>query len=145
MIRKGNPLIFGNGLNLRSLTYTDNLAQAMLLSAIHENANGQTYWIADRRPYPTYEIYQTVAELLGVTNFKPIYLPNLVSEGCRFADRIVQACGMYIPEIHVAGEMNKEIACCIDKASEEISYNPTIELREGMHRSIQWCKENNIL
>jgi nucleoside-diphosphate-sugar epimerase len=145
MIQKGNPPIFGNGLNLRSLTYIDNLSQAMLLSASNENANGRTYWIADRQPYPTYEIYRTVAELLEVNNFKPIYIPDLVSEGCRLADRMVQAFGMYIPEIHVAGEMNKDIACCIEKASEELSYNPKIELREGMRRSIQWCKENNIL
>jgi len=62
MIKKGNPLVFGDGNNLRSMSYVDNIVQAMILASQSEKANGQTYWIADERPYPTIEIYQTVAD-----------------------------------------------------------------------------------
>lgn len=80
MIQKGNPVIFGNGLNFRSMSYVDNTVQAMLLAATKKEAVGQIYWIADARSYTTLEIYQTVAELLEVKNFKPIFLPGLSSE-----------------------------------------------------------------
>jgi nucleoside-diphosphate-sugar epimerase len=145
MIQKGNPVVFGNGLNFRSMSYVDNTAQAMLLAASKKEAAGQIYWIADARPYSTLEIYQTVAELLEVKNFKPRFLPNFSSEIFLLGDKILQGLGMYQTEVHVAGEMNKDIACSIDKARIELGYNPPIELREGMRLSIEWCKKAGML
>lgn len=145
MIQKGSPIIFGNGLNFRSMSYMDNTSQAMILAATKKEAIGQTYWIADARPYTTLEIYQTVAELLEVKNFKPRFLPNFSSELFLIGDKILQKLGMYQTEIHVAGEMNKDIACSIEKAKKELGYNPKIELREGMRRSIEWCRKQSLL
>jgi nucleoside-diphosphate-sugar epimerase len=140
MIKKGNPLVFGNGLNLRSMSYVDNTVQAMLLAATSPSAPGNTYWIADAKPYTTLEIYQTVGELLGVTHLKPRFLPTISSEVFLLGDRLLQGLGMYQTEVHVAGEMNKDIACSIEKARKELGYNPNIELREGMKRSIEFCR-----
>jgi nucleoside-diphosphate-sugar epimerase len=144
MIKKGDPLMFGDGENLRSMSYIDNTCQAMLLAAENEKANGQTYWIADAITYSTNEIYTTIAELLGVEKFKPRRLPNIVSELFLLTDKLLQGLGAYVKEIHVAGEMNKDIACSIEKAKKELGYDPKIELREGMKRSIEWCRHNNI-
>lgn len=145
MIGKGNPLVFGSGLNFRSMSYVDNTSQAMILAATKKEAAGQTYWIADERPYTTLEIYQTVAELLEVKNFKPRFLPDLSSEVFLLADKMLQSAGAYQTEIHVAGEMNKDIACSIEKAKNELGYNPQIDLREGMRRSIEWCRKTGLL
>lgn len=145
MIKKGNPIVFGNGLNFRSLSYVDNVSEAMILAATKREAVGKTYWIADARPYTTLEIYQTVAELLEVKNFRPRFLPDFSSELFFTADKILQGLGMYQTEIHVAGEMNKDIACSIEKAKQELGYDPKIELREGMRRSIEWCKKYGLL
>jgi len=145
MIQKGNPIVFGSGLNLRSMSYVDNTSQAMLLAATKKEAVGQVYWIADARPYTTLEIYQSVAELLGVRNFKPLFLPDFSSEVFLCADKIFQAAGMYQTEIHVAGEMNKDIACSIEKARRELGYEPKVELKEGMRRSIDWCRKKGLL
>lgn len=145
MIEKGNPIVFGDGLNFRSMSYVDNTSQAMLLAATRKEAAGQTYWIADSRPYTTLEIYSTVAELLEVKNFKPRFLPGFSSEVFLRADKILQAAGKYQTEIHVAGEMNKDIACSIEKARKELGYNPRVELREGMKRSIEWCRRVGLL
>ncbi|MDP2941066.1 MAG: NAD-dependent epimerase/dehydratase family protein, partial [Candidatus Omnitrophota bacterium] len=46
MIQKGNPLVFGDGLNLRSMSYVDNTSAAMILAAERKEAAGATYWIA---------------------------------------------------------------------------------------------------
>ena len=144
MIKQGNPILFGDGRNLRSLTYLDNLCQAMALAATTPQANGQTYWIADERPYPTIEIYETVARLLHVASLRPRKLPGLVSEGCMMTDAVLQRLGLYIAEIHVAGEMNKHIACSVAKAQRELGYHPTVALEEGMRRSIEWCRSRGI-
>lgn len=144
MIQKGNPIIFGDGSNLRSMSYVDNSIQALFLAEGNPVAANQIYWVADERPYPTIEIYETIAKLLGVT-LKPRFVPHLASTICYYIDRLLQAMGLYIPEFHVAGEMNKTIACSIEKARKELGYNPETSLEEGMRRSIEWCKANGRL
>ncbi|HEU0081171.1 MAG TPA: NAD-dependent epimerase/dehydratase family protein [Candidatus Paceibacterota bacterium] len=144
MIAAGNPIVFGDGRNLRSMSYVDNTIQAFLLSEKSAQAANQTYWIADARPYETLEVYGTVARLLGV-ELKPRFVPGLASEVCALVDKALQALGFYIQEFHVAGEMNKHIACSTDKAARELGYKPEVSLEEGMRRSIEWCKQHGQL
>lgn len=146
MIKSGKPIIFGLGKNLRSLSYIDNSVQGLLLAAESDSASGKIFWIADKRPYTMLEIYQTIAELLGVKDhLRPFFLPSAVSAMCRVADYSLQKLGLYVSEIHVAGEMDRDIACSIDKAERELNYKPSVELREGMERSIKWCFDNGML
>lgn len=143
MIKKGNPFLFGNGENLRSLTYVDNLIQAILLAETTPRADGQIYWVADKRPYTTLEIYRTIAELLGV-ELKPRRLPSFVSRLSAGADGVLQTIGVYSSYAHVAGEMVLDIGCNIEKAEQELGYQPKVELKEGMRRSIEWCQSHGI-
>ncbi len=144
MIKNGHPLIFGNGQNLRSMSYLDNTIQAIIQAIRTPVANGQVYWIADEKPYKTIEIYETVARLLNVKKMTPRYLPDLISEACLAADTVLQAAGIYISEIHVAGELNKHIACSIEKAKKELGYAPAVGLEEGWRRSIDWCRKTGV-
>lgn len=144
MIRDGNVPLFGDGSNLRSMTYIDSLCDALLLAEENEIAKGETYWIADERPYTTLEIYQTIAELLGV-ELKTVNIPGFFSDIATFADGILQKLHMYQTEIHVVGELNKNIACSTEKAKKDLGYRPKISLREGMRISIEWAKERGLL
>jgi len=144
MIKSGRPIMFGDGKNLRSISYIDSVVQALLLAEEKDIANGQTYWIADKRPYPTIEVYQTIASLFGIDDLRPRYVPAFTSDVCELLDTLLQSIGLYIIEIHVAGEMTKNIACSIEKAERELGYKPEIELEEGMLRSKEWCEMNGI-
>ena len=141
MIAKGNPVLFGSGKNLRSLTYVDHLTAAMFACATVDQAVGQTYWIADERPYETLEIYQAIADVLQVPKLRPRKIPSIVSNLCGMADHVLQRMGLYWTEVHVAGEMCEDIACNIDHARREIGYEPWVSLTEGMTRSVAWCRE----
>jgi nucleoside-diphosphate-sugar epimerase len=55
---------------------------------------------------------------------------------------MIQKAGFYNTRIHVLSEMNKTIACSIEKARAELGYEPRIDLEEGMRRSIRWCLDN---
>ena len=145
MIQAGNPMVFGNGENLRSMSYVSNTVQGVLLSLAVEHAAGKTYWMADKRPYSFIEILETVAKLLEVPELKPRYLPSLVSTACQVADALIQRTGLYQKEIHVAGELASSIAVSVDRAVEELGYDPEIDLEEGMRRSIEWCRANQQL
>jgi len=144
MIKNGHPIIFGDGKNLRSMTYIDNLVDLMMLVEANDKANGQTYWAADERPYETLEIYQEIANELGV-KLNPRFIPKIVSQMFELADDVFQGVGMYNINFHVAGEMTKDIACDISKAKNELGYKPRVDIKKGIKRSVEWCRQNNLL
>ena len=49
-----------------------------------------------------------------------------------------------LQQVHVLGEMNKNIACDVSLSQEELGYEPAVELYEGMRRSIRWCVEQGL-
>ena len=72
-------------------------------------------------------------------------LPGIVSDLAGATDWLFQTTGTYIKKIHVLSEMNKTIACSIDKAVRVLGYDPTVELEEGMRRSIRWCLDRGLI
>ena len=149
MIKNGKFPIFGSGQNRRSMAYTDNIAHGALLAASSPAAAGEIFWIADERPYPMTEIVDTVRNVLrddfGIpVKNSSVRLPEAIADVARVVDATMQRIGLYHQKIHVLSEMNLTIACTIDKAKGVLGYQPKIELREGMRRSVLWCIENGI-
>jgi nucleoside-diphosphate-sugar epimerase len=147
MIRAGKAPIVGDGESQRSMSYVDNTSLGLLLAAANERAAGQTYWMADERPYTMNEIVGTVEDLLEQEFGKEVAhdrmrLPSIASEVALAVDTVLQRGGLYQQKIHVLSEMNKTIACSVQKAQQELGYAPRVDLREGMRRSIRWCLEN---
>jgi nucleoside-diphosphate-sugar epimerase len=147
MIRDGKAPIVGDGLNMRSMAYVDNLCQGLIRAASTPKAAGETYWIADERAYSMQEIIDTVERLLE-TEFgipcahKRLRLPSVASEVAWVADKVLQGMGLYHQKIHVLSEMNKTIACTVDKARRELGYQPTVALEEGMRQSLRWMEQD---
>jgi nucleoside-diphosphate-sugar epimerase len=147
MVRDGKAPIVGSGKNRRSMAYVDNICQGLLLAEREPAARGRTYWIADERPYTMNEIVDTIEDVLErdfsvKVAHRRLRLPGLMSEAAVAADWLLQAAGLYVMSIHVLGEMNKTIACSIDRARTELGYQPHVALREGMRRSIEWMIAN---
>ena len=147
MIRDGKAPILGGGENMRSMAYVDNICQGLLLCEKVQEANGKTYWIADERPYTMNEIVDTIERLLE-TEFKQacahkrMRLPGFVGDVAQLIDGSLQSIGLYNQKIHVLSEMNKTIACSVEKAKKELGYEPKVSLEEGMRRSLQWVWDN---
>jgi nucleoside-diphosphate-sugar epimerase len=143
MIRTGKVPIVGDGLNKRSMAYVDNICQALLLAESVDKAKGNTYWIADEKPYTMKKIIQTIETVLErdfkiEVAHKHLQLPDFAGEIAYIVDASFQACGLYNQRAHVLSEFNKTIACDISKAKTELGYNPHVSLEEGMKRSIAW-------
>ncbi len=147
MIKDGKFPMLGDGTNVRSMSYVDNSCQGMLLAAGSPSSNGKIYWITDEKPYSINEIIATVGDVLeNEFSIKVRHggrrFPDILGDIAYFVDYTIQGLGIYNKEIHVLSELNKNIACSIKLAKEELDYRPQISLREGMIRSIQWCLEN---
>ena len=146
MIRQGRMPILGRGDTRWSMSYLDNICQALLLAERTPRAAGRTYWIADRRPYTLEEIVSTVETLLEnefgfpVTH-RRIRLPRAVGHVASAADALLQRFGVIDPRIHALAHLGATSACSIAAAEHELGYDPKIELEEGTRRSIRWCLE----
>lgn len=145
MILDGHPIIFGDGTNLRSMTYIPSLVEALLTVRANSTvAMEETYWIADERPYPTDYVYRTIADCLGVVeDLKPIYIPTPISRIMELLDGVLGRIGVYEQNIHVAGEMSRTIACDPSKAVRELDYDPPNDLYGGIQESVDWAREQN--
>ena len=145
-VRLGKFPLVGKGLNKRSMVYTDNLALGVRLAATTDRPGIGHYWNADERPYTMLEILDGVreaarAEGLEVVD-KEMRLPNAAGQAAEKVDAFLQKRGKYQQEIHVAGELNKTIACSIEGAHRDLGYTPPVSLVEGMRRSYRYGLEN---
>lgn len=148
MVRRGLFPVFGGGRQSRSMVYVENLVDGVLRAELVATPPGRGWWIADERPYTVNEIVDTVGRALRDEGYdvtpNRVRLPDLVAQLAERADGLIQRSGRYHQQLHVLGEMNKNIACSIDAARAELGYEPRVELYAGMRRSIRWCREQGL-
>ena len=97
------------------------------------------YWIADAQPYAMTEVLDAVRaaarlEGLAVTPGE-MRLPALAGRVAYRLDAALQRTGRYQQEIHVAGELDKTIACSVAGAVRDLGFEPATDLVAGMRRS----------
>jgi nucleoside-diphosphate-sugar epimerase len=142
-IRRGRFPLVGDGTQRRSMAYTGNLVDALLLADAVGAAAGHAYWIADAHPYELREILATVrdalaAEGLAVAGRQP-RMPLAVAQLAARLDAFLQARGRYVQPLHVLGELKDTIACDISRARKELGYEPKTGLLAGMRASVRFC------
>jgi nucleoside-diphosphate-sugar epimerase len=69
-------------------------------------------------------------------------LPALAGRVAYRLDATLQKRGLYQQEIHVAGELDKTIACSVAGAMRDLDFRPATSLVEGMRRSYRWGLEH---
>ena len=81
MVKNGKFPILGDGGQVRSMTYIDNLVQGIVRAELTDTDAGKGWWIADAEPYTVNEIVETVGDALRAEGFevKPntFRLPNV--------------------------------------------------------------------
>jgi nucleoside-diphosphate-sugar epimerase len=145
-IRRGRFPLVGPGTQRRSMVYTGNLVQGVLLAESVAAAAGRAYWIADAEPYALRDILETVkralaAEGLAVTGRSPLPIPRVAGVVAEKLDGVIQSAGRYSQALHVLGELKDTIACDITRARTELGYVPSVALLDGMRTSVRWCLE----
>lgn len=146
MIKNGKFPLMGKGLNRRSMSYVDTLADGLLLCASVPSAADRIYWLADENPYAMHEIVDTVRAVLSEdfgmqVSARRLSLPSVVSDVARVIDASLQSVGIYHSKFHVLSEMNQTIACDVTRARTELGFKPWPSLRAGLRNSVASCLE----
>lgn len=150
MICNGKVPVVGDGSNLRSKANVKNIVQGILLAATNPASKGQIYWIADKKPYSMNEIIETIRGVLE-NEFElkckksVIKLPYFLGQFAQLCDFLMQSVGLYHQKVHVLSEMNKNIACSIKKAENELGYNPKVDLYSGTRDALKSMPNNNLV
>ena len=141
-IRTGHFITLGNGNNLRSMCYIDNLIQGLMAAERSSNSGGEVYFISDERAYTYNEIFQKIAEQFEAT-LKESHLPRWLGEICGFAFKLISITGLYALPLYMAWHMVLDMACDIKKAKELLNYKPRIETKEGIERTVKYFMEKD--
>jgi UDP-N-acetylglucosamine/UDP-N-acetylgalactosamine 4-epimerase len=124
LMKGQSPVINGDGNFSRDFTYIDNVIQANLLSLVttNEKAINTVYNVA-------YGDRNTLNELLG-------YLKEYLSE---FDAKVSDVEVIYGP--NRVGDIAHSHAS-VDKARENLNYNPQFTLQQGLKEAVKWYWEN---
>jgi nucleoside-diphosphate-sugar epimerase len=139
LIHNGMFKIIGDGNNFVSLCYIDNLIHGMLLAEKENRSAGETYFLADARPYTINQIASTIATELG----KELPLPHMPFFAANILSFVLpifsKPFGVTSPLTrNTIKELTSNWFVDIKKAQLELGYRPIVELKEGVKKTVEW-------
>jgi nucleoside-diphosphate-sugar epimerase len=143
-ISTGHIVMLGNGKNLRSMCYIDNLIQGLMAAEGSNNSVGEVYFISDERSYSYNEIFQKIANEFGAT-LKETHLPRWLGHICGIAFKLISMTGLYSLPLYMAWHMVLDMACDIKKAKKKLNYKPRIESKEGIARIMKYFMQERYI
>ena len=144
--KKGKFYMFGSGKAFYHPVYIDNLCDGFYAAWESDKINAEVYIIADEDYFTIKELVKKIGESMG-TKVKFIHLPffPLYAAACLFEF-------LYKPFKKSPPLFRRRVdwfrqnrAFKIDKARQELNYNPRIGIEEGLKRTAKWYKDNNYL
>lgn len=117
LLKEQSPFINGDGEQSRDFTFIENAVNANILAffSSEESAQAEVYNVAVGERYSLNQLFQYLKEIIGV-EVAPVHRDP------RDGD---------IPHSHAD----------ISKAKRLLEYNPTVDLKEGLERTVEWFKK----
>lgn len=115
LLNKQSPVVFGDGEQTRDFTFVDNVVDANLLAAKSESGFGEVFNIACSQEINLNQLLELLQEIIK-TDIKPKY------EKAQKGDIL-----------HSRAD--------ISKAREILRYEPKIELKDGLIKTVEWFKK----
>ncbi|MBN2143270.1 MAG: NAD(P)-dependent oxidoreductase [Candidatus Aureabacteria bacterium] len=145
-VQKGFFPMFGSGNVFFHPLYVDNLNDSFVNAFESDKIHAEEYLIGDEQYLTIKELVKKVGESMGIQvkiihlPFLPVYLTACLCEFACMPFRIP-------PPIfrRRVDWYRQNRAFKIDKAKNELHYQPKINLEEGLKRTAQWYKENGFI
>lgn len=147
MVAKGWFLMVGDGETLNHPVYVENLVDMLVLAATVPDARGRAYLAGDEYPVTLTELVQEVAKAVG-TNVRIVRWPwyGLARAGAAVVEQVSKTLGIKPPVFRRRLSWYKtNRAFRIDRAKQELGYQPRVSLREGLARTASWYRSAGYL
>ena len=144
--KKGYFPMFGRGVTYYHPVYIDNLVDAFVLAMAPGVGSGEAYIIADEDYFGIEELVRRVGKAINV-DVKIPHFPiwPLIIAGHVF-EKLYKPFGITPPIFPRRVDWFRQVrAFRIDKAKRDLAYEPKIGIDEGLRRTGQWYKANNII
>ena len=146
-VQNGRFLMFGNGQVYYHPLYIENLVDALELAATSDRGNGEAYLIADEHYYSLNDLVTAIAKAQNI-DLKIVHLPFRPLWLAAFATEIAYKPfpGMDPPLFRRRVDwFRQNRAFNINKAKQELGYQPRVGLEEGLAKTAQWYREKGII
>jgi dihydroflavonol-4-reductase len=142
-ISKGRFFFFGNGQNMRHPVYIRDAVKGLELCASAEGVNGEVFIVAGENAVSVAELVSVMSSELGVGSPK-LHLPIALGIlGGYSLEMVFKLFGKQPPFSRRSVDFfRKHNAYDIGKATCKLGYQPQVDLRQGMRKTIQWNHNN---
>ena len=142
-ISKGRFFFFGDGHNMRHPVYISDAVKGLELCATAEGVHGEILIIAGETAVPVFELVHVMSKELGVRAPKlrlPIALGLLGGFGLEMAFKPMRKNPPF--SRRSVDFFRKHNAYSIDKAKRMLGYQPKVDLRTGIQKTIRYNQDN---
>ena len=145
-VAKGSFPMFGKGKTFYHPLYIDNLIDALMLAMEQEKGNGQAYLIADEEYLEIKELVRKVGLAMEIdVKIKHYPIAPLIIAG-HFFEKVCKPLKITPPIFPRRVDWYRQNrAFKIDKAKQELGYQPQIGIDEGLKRTAEWYKKEGYL
>jgi UDP-glucose 4-epimerase len=137
-IKKGWPVLVGDGLNRRSLIYVEDLCRAAILAAEHPLAAGQTFNVTDGSAHRLREVINAISDGLGRPHSK-FRLPEfVVRAGAGVIEQSFGVVGKRAPISRATiDKLTEDMAVSGAKIQNQLGFQPSYKLIDGWRETIR--------
>jgi nucleoside-diphosphate-sugar epimerase len=144
-IQRRQFFYIGDGYNTCHPTYIDDTVEG-LLRTLREGTPGETYHITGPRPITFRELAETIAAELGVPPPRLALPRPLVLLGAVGAESVATRLGRSVPLSRTGvAFFSENRRSTFAKAQAELGYEPQVDIKEGVARSVAWYREQGLL
>ncbi|MCG9479977.1 MAG: NAD(P)-dependent oxidoreductase [Actinomycetia bacterium] len=146
LAKKGKFYMFGNGKAFYHPVYIENLNDGFYAAFNSDKESAEEYIIGDEEYFTIKELAKKVGESMGISvkfvhlPFMPLYIGACI---CEFLCNLVKVTPPLFRRRVDWFRQNR--AFVIDKAKQEINYQPKVGIEEGLKRTEEWYRENNYI
>ena len=144
MIQRGWDLYIGKFNQQLSFVHGRDVAEAILLAALQEDATG-IYHISDGTAYNRYALADLLQDLLGKKASRwhlPLPLVRSLAWGSDQINALLKTSSIFNSE-KLAELTAENWACDISKARTELNFNPRYSLKEGWENTLRWYQDQH--
>jgi len=130
-----------------TFVYVSDVVQAVFL-ALEKGQSGRKYFLSDGEVYQSTTFSDLIHEELGrpwwIRITAPVWVLRIVTFFGEYYGRLTgKITALNNDKYNILRQRNWR--CDIQPAIDELGYHPEVKLKEGVHRSIKWYKENGWL